>query len=329
MSQSVNTIIRLNGVANGSGFTSQQPTAIFEHLPYAPWTALTTPAHVNGKVIGFPDPSQYQLALFAVEARGSYTGNRAWLVDIAADGTFQMQVQQAAGLYIALLMTPAFASTFFASAFPSGSGTIDRLPTPADNVGEVLLMLELPAGLNRSIVAPQLYDEFELRPGEDWVNTTGSVLPPRMLQPVNINGAPNPNQMTQDSTNALWNLMLRNMEATFCVIVQPKNPDGSIGAGAFAAGVYIYGSEMYLVAGAGPYISGSSSVAPIVVTAPLLNWGMLPPSMVQLNMTLTILPERAMLSLDVMQVEASLIYTFLKSLFKVEKKLMELMFAEI
>jgi hypothetical protein len=30
-----------------------------------------------------------------------------------------------------------------------------------------------------------------------------------------------------------------------------------------------------------------------------------------------------------MQVEASLIYTFLKSLFKVEKKLMELMFAEI
>lgn len=330
MTQSINTIISLNGVANGSGFTSQQPTAIFEHLPYGPWTAMTSPAQVDGKVIGFPDPSQYQLALFAVEARGSYTGNRAWLVDIAADGTFQMQVQQAATLYVALLMTPAFASSFFASAFPTGSGTTDQLPMPADHSGEVLLMLELPAGLNRSIVVPQLYGMPELRPGEDWVNTMGTVLPPRSLQPITINGAPDPNHLTEQSTKELWNFMVQSGQpATFTVIVQPKNPDGSMGAGAFAAGVYVYENQMYLVAGAGPILNTSSSVAPIVVTAHLVNWAMFPPSFVQLNMNLTILPERVMVSLDVMQVEPSLIYTFLEELYKVEKKMMQLMFAEI
>lgn len=326
MTQQVQTIISLNGVANGSGFTSQQPTVVFENLPYGPWTGLSSPRTSSGKVIGFADPSQYKIALFAVESRDEYTGNSAWLVDIAADGTFQIPVGQAAPLYVALLMTPSFATNYFAQTFPSGSGTTDRLPTPADNPGDVLLMLEMPAGLNRSIVVPQLYGLPELRPGEDWVNTTGNVLP-RTLQPMTQSGAPNPNQLTPQSTLDLWQMMLGNGNAAFCIMAQPKNPDGSLGAGAFAAGVYVYMNEMYLVAGAGPRYN--SSIAPIVVTAPLLDWAMFPPSMVQLNMTLTILPERAMVSIDVMQVEPSLIYTFLKMLYAVEKKMMELMFAEI
>lgn len=326
MSQQVQTIISLNGVANGSGFTNQQPTVVFENLPYGPWTALSSPRAASGKAIGFADPSQYKIALFAVESRGEYTGNTAWLTDIAADGTFQLQVDQAAALYFALLMTPSFATSYFSQTFPNGSGTTDSLPTPADHPGDVLLMLEMPAGLNRSIVVPQIYGLPELRPGEDWVNTTGSVLF-RTLQPMTQSGAPDPNQLTPQSTLNLWQMMLSNSNATFCIIAQPKNPDGSLGAGAFAAGVYVYMNEMYLVAGAGPRYN--SSIAPIVVTAPLLDWAMFPPSMVQLNMTLTILPERAMVSIDVMQVEASLIYTFLKMLYEVEKKMMELMFAEI
>ena len=67
MSQQVQTIISLNGVANGSGFTNQQPTVVFENLPYGPWTALSSPRAASGKVIGFADPSQYKIALFAVK----------------------------------------------------------------------------------------------------------------------------------------------------------------------------------------------------------------------------------------------------------------------
>lgn len=326
MSQQIQTIISLNGVANGSGFTSQQPTVVFENLPYGPWTTLPSPRAASGNVIGIADPSQYKIALFAVESPGEYTGNSAWLTDIAVDGSFQLQVGQAAALYVALLMTPAFATSYFSQTFPSGSGTTAILPTPADHPGDVLLMSEMPAGLNRSIVVPQIYGIPELRPGEDWVNTTGSVLF-RTLQPMTQSGAPDPNQLTPQSTMNLWQMMMGNNNATFCIMAQPKNPDGSLGAGAFAAGVYVYMSEMYLVAGAGPRYN--SSTAPIVVTAPLLDWAMFPPSMVQLNMTLTILPERAMVSIDVMQVEPSLIYTFLEMLYKVEKKMMELMFAEI
>lgn len=327
MSQQVQTVISLNGVANGSGFTSQQPTVVFENLPYGPWTALSTPRTVNGQVIGFADPSQYKVALFAVEARGEYTGNSAWVVDIATDGTFALQVNQAAALYVALLMTPSFASSYFSQTFPAGSGTTDHLPTPADNPGETLLMLELPAGLNRSIVITNMSAIPELPPGQDWVNTQGYGGPIRALTPLNNNGAPNPAQMTPQSTQNLWQMMVGGSNATLCVVAQPKNPDGSLGAGAFAAGVYVYMNTMYLVAGAGP--RGGSDIAPIVVTAPLVQWAMFVPSMVQLNITLTILPERAMVSIDVMEVDPSLIYTFLKLLYEVEKKMMELMFAEI
>lgn len=326
MTQQVQTIISLNGVANGSGFTSQQPTIVFENLPYGPWTALPSPRTASGKVIGFADPSQYKVALFAVESRGEYTGNSAWLVDIAADGTFQIPVGQAAPLYAALLMTPSFATTYFSQTFPSGSGTTGHLPAPADNPGEVLLMLEMPAGLNRSIVVSGSLMIPALAPGEDWVNTMGGG-PSRALVPQNNSNAPNPAQLTPQSTLSLWQMMLGGSNATLCVNVQAKNPDGSLGSGAFAAGVYVYMNTMYLVAGAGP--RGGSSIEPIVVTAPLVQWAMFPPSLVQLNMNLTILPERAMVSLDVMEVEPSLIYTFLKLLYEVEKKMMELLFAEI
>lgn len=327
MTQQVQTIIRLNGVANGSGFTSQQPTVVFENLPYGPWTTLSSPRAVNGKVIGYADPSQYKVAIFAVEARGEYTGNNAWLVDIAADGTFAMQVNQAAALYVALLMTPSFATSYFAQTFPTGSGTTHQLPTPADNPGDVLLMLELPAGLNRSIVIANMLNIPELAPGQDWVNTQGYGGPTRALVPQNNNNAPNPDQMTPQSTQNLWQMMLGGSSATLCVVAQPKNPDGNLGAGAFAAGVYVYMNTMYLVAGAGP--RGGGSTTPIIVTSPLVEWAMFAPSLVQLNMNLTILPERAMVSIDVMEVEPSLIYTFLKLLYEVEKKMMELMFAEI
>ncbi len=327
VTQPVQTIICLNGIANGSGFTSQQPTAIFENLPYGPWGTLSSPRAITGRVIGFADPTQYKIALFAVESRGNYTGNEAWLVDIAADGTFQMSVELSATLYVALLMASEFASSYFSQTFPSGSGTVTHLPTPADNPDNVLLMLEMPAGLNRSIVLSNGMSIPELAPGQNWVNTEGYVLS-RSVYPQSSGGAPNPNQMTPQSTLELWQMML-NGNGTFCLLVKTKNPDGSWGSGGFAAGVYVYLNTMYLVAGAGPLSGSPTDPAPIVITAPLVEWQVFAPSLVQLNMTLTILPERVMLSMDVMEVEPSLIFTFLKLLYQVEKKLMELMFADI
>jgi hypothetical protein len=325
MTQQVQTILCLTGVANGSSFNSQQPTVLFEDLPYSVWATLPTPRTAKGKVVGFADPSQYSIVLLAVESRGTYTGNAAWVADIAADGTFQMQVDQAAPLYIALLMTPAFAASYISQTFPGGSGTTDRVPTPADNPGDVLLMLEMPAGLNRSIVFPGL-SVPELAPGQDWVNTEGYVSV-RSLQPLNTNQGPDPNNLTPQTTLQLWQMMYFGSPATMCVNVIAKNPDGSNTAGALSAGVYVYGQTMYLIAGAGP--TGGSSNEPVIVTSPLVQWQAFAPSNVQLNMNLTILPEKVMLSMDVMEVDPSLIYTFLKALIKVEKKLMELMFADI
>ena len=328
MPQQTQTIISLNGVANGSGFTTQQPTVIFENLPYGPWTSLSSPRAVSGKVIGFADPSQYKIALFAVESRHDYLGNSNWLLAIAADGTFQVQVDQAAALYVALLMTPAFATSYFSEKFPDGSGTVKHLPMPADNPGDLLLTLELPAGPNRSIAVPSVYAIPVLAPGQNWVNTQGITGPSRELTPLNNSGAPNPDQLTPQSTLALWQMMAGGSDAALSVVVAPKNPDGSNSAGIFAVGVYVYMNTMYLVAGAGPR-SGGSSIAPILVASPLVQWEVFAPSTVQLNMNITILPERAMVSIDVMEVDPSMIYTFLKLLYNVEKDLMDLMFAEI
>lgn len=325
MSQQVQTLISLNGIANGSGFTSQQPTALFENLPYGVWAPLSTPYAVEGKVVGFSDPSQYSIVLLAVESRGVYAGNAAWVATVAADGSFQMQVNQAASLYVALLMTPSFAADYIQQAFPTGSGTTSEVPMPADHPGDVLLMLEMPAGLNRSLVFPNMPIP-ELPPGQDWVNTVGYAMS-RSLQPLNSNQGPDPNHLTPQSTTQLWQMMYFGSQATMCVTAVARKPDGSNTLGALSTGVYVFGQTMYLVAGAGP--TGGSATTPVIVASPLVEWQAFAPSMVQLNMAITVLPEKVMLSVDVMEVDPSLIYTFLKALIKVEKKLMELLFAEI
>lgn len=108
--------------------------------------------------------------------------------------------------------------------------------------------------------------------------------------------------------------------------VTTQNPDGTAGQGAFATGVYVYGQSMYLLAGAGPASGQSSTMTPIVVSEAIVNWQILPPSMVQLGMALTILPEKILLAVDVVNVEPSVLGTFLKALYKVEFKLLGLMF---
>lgn len=68
------------------------------------------------------------------------------------DGTFLLPVEQAAMDYVALLMTPAFAQQYVASTFPDGTATVQALPLPVDNPGQVILMAVASAGLDRSLL---------------------------------------------------------------------------------------------------------------------------------------------------------------------------------
>lgn len=327
MTQQVTTILCLNGIANGSGFTTQQPTVVFENLPYGTWMTLSSAHSVTGRVIGIAGPSQYQVALFAAESKDQYSGNIAWLAQVDSEGNFQMPVQQAAALYFAVLMTPAFAQSYFAQTFPDGSGVVDAIPSPAAHPGDVILMTDMPAGLNRSLTFPRQTSLPTLPPGQTWINVNGyaSVA---SLTPQNNNQAPDPDHLTPQAQMQLWQMMMSGQtQASMSVVVNAIRPDGSQGNGAFAAGVYVYMNTMYLVAGAG--LKSGNTIAPVLVSSPLVQWQMFAPSKVTLNMNLTILPERVMLSIDVMEVDPSLIWTFLKLMYKVEKTLLGLLFAEI
>lgn len=329
MSQNVFVVLNTAGIANGSAYTTQQPTVAFDNLPFSVWATLASPRTVTGRVIGIASPEQYQVALFAVQAKSQFVGNSTWLASVGTDGSFQMPVQQAASHYVALLMLPAYAQSYFAATFPDGSGTVAALPSPADHPGDVVLMAGVPAGIDCSLVA---HGVPLLAPGECWNNTNTS-FPGRSLSPAPTSSdAPNPNDLGDpDQCQDLWyNFMLRGGgPAAFTIIINTQRPDGTQGNGAFSAGVYVYGNTMYMVAGAGPRQPGSNTTLPVVVAAPVVDWNAFAPSQIQLNMTIAVLPGRVMLSLDVMQVDPSLIATLLQALLKVEKNLFELLLAEL
>jgi hypothetical protein len=331
MQQNVFVILNTAGIANGSAYSTQQPTVVFDDLPFSVWTALSSPRSVSGRVIGFADPTQYQVALFAAQSDTQFLGNAAWLASVATDGSFQIPVQQAAAHYIALLMLPTFAQSYFASTFPSGNATVSSLPSPADHPGDVVLMVAVPAGMNCSLKVEALPIPV-LSPGQCWSNTN-TTFPGAQLSPApSTSGAPNPNDLTDpNQSQSLWyNYMLRGQSpATFTTILTTQRPDGTAGNGAFAAGVYVYGNTMYMVAGAGPRQGGNGTTLPVIVAAPVVDWNVFAPSQIQLNMTITVLPGRVMLSLDVMEVDPSLIATLLKALLQVEKDLFELLLAEL
>ncbi|NPC68977.1 hypothetical protein HPP05_04345 [Corallococcus exiguus] len=321
MSQSVQTLLNINGIANGSPYSTQEPTILFNNLPFSVWGSMSSARTVTGKVIGIANPQQYQVALFALESKTQIVGNTSWLTSVGSDGSFSLSVQQSATVYCVLLMTPTFAQSYFASTFPSGSGTVSSLPIPAEHPGDVLLMIGLPAGLNRSLVLPFAGENSIVKPGDACLQPMGLN---RQLSPGSTQGMPdptNPNQVSQ-----LWSWLVGGSSPGMMAFrVTTQNPDGSAGQGAFATGVYVYGQSMYLLAGAGPASGQSSTMTPIVVSEAIVNWQVLPPSMVQLGMALTLLPEKILLAVDVVNVEPSLLGSFLKALYKVEFKLLGLM----
>ncbi|MBN8469005.1 hypothetical protein JYJ95_21085 [Corallococcus exiguus] len=322
MSQSVQTLLNINGIANGSPYSTQEPTIVFSNLPFSVWGQMSSPSTVRGKVVGFANPQQYQVALFALESKTQILGNTAWLTSVGSDGSFSLSVQQSATVYCALLMTPTFAQSYFASTFPSGSGTVTSLPIPAEHPGDVLLMIGLPAGLNRSLVLPFGVENPIVKPGDACLQPMGLN---RSLSPGSTQGMPDPTNPSQVSQLWSW-LVGGNSPGMMSFRITTQNPDGSAGRGAFATGVYVYGQSMYLLAGAGPASGQSGGTAPIIVSEAIVNWQVLPPSMVQLGMALTILPEKILLAVDVVNVEPSVLGTFLKALYKVEFKLLGLLF---
>lgn len=322
MSQPIQTILNVNGIANGSPYSTQEPTLIFNNLPFSIWGSMSSARTVTGKVIGMANPQQYQVALFALESKTQILGNTAWLTSVASDGSFSLSVQQSATVYRALLMTPTFAQSYFASTFPNGSGTVSSLPIPAENPGDVLLMIGLPAGLNRSLVQPFHGPSPILKPGDAFLEPTGMS---RQLSPGSTQGMPDPSNPSQ--VGQLWNMLLSGgAPGLMSFRITTQNPDGSAGKGAFATGVYVYGQSMYLLAGAGPASGQAGGTTPIIVSQSIVNWQFLPPSMVQLGMALTILPEKILLAVDVVNVEPSALGTFLKALYMAEFKLLGLMF---
>ncbi|MCP3100467.1 hypothetical protein LZ198_16480 [Myxococcus sp. K15C18031901] len=322
MSQSVQTILNINGIANGSPYSTQEPTIVFDNLPFSLWGAMSTASTVTGKVVGIANPQQYQVALFALESKTQILGNTSWLASVGSDGTFSLSVQQSATIYCALLMTPTFAQSYFASTFPGGSGMVSTLPVPAEHPGDVLLMIGVPAGLNRSLVQPFSWSDPVIKPGDAFLQPAGLN---RQLSPGSTNGLPDPSNPSQ--THQLWTMLLEgNTPSMMSFRITTQNRDGTAGRGAFATGVYVYGQTMYLLAGAGPASGQPSGTTPIVVSQAIVNWQVLPPSMVQLGMALTILPEKILLAVDVVNVEPSVLGTFLKALYKVEFELLGLLF---
>jgi hypothetical protein len=165
-----------------------------------------------------------------------------------------------------------------------------------------------------------------LAPGHDWMNEFGSG-PTRSIQPAPLD-APNPMHLTDESARTLWNMLYGKAPSTYTLSICSQSPDGRQGRGAIAMGVYAYGDKMYMIAGGGPrYLD--DSVTPVIVASPLLEWGPYPPSFVLLSMNVTVLPERLMVGIDVLDVEPSLLYEFIKLLYKVEKALLSLLFDEI
>jgi hypothetical protein len=325
MQQQTSIFLNISGIANGSYISNSQPTALIDHLPFGAWTTLAQPVVATGRIIGVASPQSYEIALFAVEAQDQIWGDIAWLVPVSADGTFQITLSQAASEYIAILMTPTFAQHFFDDTLPNGNGAIDQLPLPATYPGDVLLVASIPAGLNRSLQAQQLSFIPILKPGECWVNTDNAYISGTLRSYSTSNGLPDPNDLDDPQVAAqLWQYMLRGRtDASYTFVVRTLLPDGNPGNGAFAAGVYAYENTIYLVAGSGP--NGSSMVLPTIVVSPAVDWLVFAPNEIQLNMTLTVLPKTVMLSMNVTEVDQSLIQEFLRLFLKVDKTLLQVM----
>ena len=324
MAQQIDTHLIINGIANGSPYSTQEPTIVFNNLPFSVWGAMSSPRTVTGKVVGLANPQQYRVALFALESKTQIMGNTAWLTSVASDGTFSLAVQQSATVYCATLMTPGFAQSYFASTFPGGSGTITSLPSPAEHPGDVLLMLAVPAGLNRRLVQPFDHSNPVIKPG-DAFQKPGQMH--RTLVPAtSTQGMPDPNNPAQ--VGQLWNMLtMTGGPSVLAFTLTTQHHDGTAGLGAFAMGVYVYGNKMYVLAGAGPAPSQRLETAPMIVSQSIVDWKAFAPSMIQLGVAATILPEKIMLAVDVVNVEQSYMETFLEALEKVTFKLLGLTFS--
>lgn len=316
----IQTSFLLNGLANGSPYSVQQPTLQFDNLPFGSWGSLSSARTVTGRVVGMNSSSGSQIGVFAVQSKGELMGNSGWTATVGSDGSFSVPVGQSAISFVGLLMTPDFASSYYSSTFPSGSGTVATLPTPTDDPGDVLLSVVVPAGLDRSLVTSGL-DIPTLPPGTAWNMGTGIV---RTLQPVNQN-QPSP---TSANYGQIWNFLCEPPSPfclPFCFTAQTSS--GSSTQGALAVGLYVYENDLYLIAGYGPSprVQGST-ITPDLVCASIVDWQVLPPSTVQVGITLTILSDQVMLSVDSVNVTPSVIQGFLKAYFKMDKALLGALF---
>lgn len=307
----ISILFNLNGVANASPVTLQCPTITISKLPFGPWAQLTTPKSVSGTVAGVPNPDQYQVGLFAEENTQQFLGGTSSLATVAADGSFSLAASQSAGAYYALLMTPDFASDYYTSTFPDGEGSVTTLPTPSAYPGQVLMEVKIPAALNRYINAGTTYNIPPEGAQSQMIqrNFSSQYLPDLNLNPTD------PANFQQ-----LW----YQLQGQYSYLITATDSKAQPTGGQLLLALYIYNDQLFLMVGAW---TGVSSTSPQFVSTVVVDWGVSPPSAIQLGCALTVLPANIQLSVDVVNVDSSAIDGLASNLAQVMQAFIESFFA--
>jgi hypothetical protein len=158
--------ITLQQIVNASASPVQLPRISYSGFPYGEDGTLTTPVAVSGQVIGIPSPDTYKLGFFSKgdQPTDQWYGGYEWMATLDAEGNYSVNINTMASLYSAVLMTSTFWQSFYSANFPAnGNGSLQSLPTPVTNPGDVLLATDYPAGYDRTLIVSHLSPP--LKPG--------------------------------------------------------------------------------------------------------------------------------------------------------------------
>jgi hypothetical protein len=311
-----NFTFSLNGLVNAAPVGLQSPTISIPQLPFGPWGSLSTARNVSGRIIGMADPDQYQVGLFAAQSNSQFLGGKDWRTPVAADGSFSLSVPQSAGAYVALLMTPEFANQYYSATFPSGDGTVTSLPSPAEQPGQVVMEVEIPAALNRYLGLVYRGSTLSSFPPGGALTT-----PQTLYLRSNEVARGDVNPTNPNTYEILWNILVSyNSRSTFEVYGMSSEQVRT--GGLLLISLYIYGNSVYLIVGA-----RRQSSAIQLASAALVNWSAFPPSSIQVGVAVTVLPASLLVAVDHLDVEASAIRDLIKALEVVGRTMVQLLFS--
>lgn len=312
----------LNGIANGAPRDEDQPTIRFENLPFGFRGQLPESANVTGKVVGVDHPEHYRVALFAKDESG-FVGQARGLAEVAADGSFQVATSRSQAIYVAQLVTPELASSFYAPKFSSGEAILHDLPSPAERPGAVLMSREVPAGLGRTLVARIGRNEEAIRVGPQAVWNDGF----QYADDIRTANGPDPTNPRE------WPMMWieglsgrRNWSLSY--VLGAETSTGQPTKGALQMSLWAYKRALYFAVGYGPARDQDmGSIQPEFVVTPVEKWLLLAPSVIQIGCTATILSDQVLFTVECTGTKPSELAIFLKAVGKLSKKIFGVLFS--